>query len=161
MPKANVLGEVGKGYKIAIETLNEGRIGIGAQMIGLARGALEHAIAYTKERKQFGKAIAEFQAVQYQIARAGDGARSGALTVYNAARLRDAGRPFLTEAAICKIFSSEVAERVASLAVNLFGGNGFVKDYPVEKLYRDAKIGQIYEGTSNLQLQTIAKQILG
>jgi alkylation response protein AidB-like acyl-CoA dehydrogenase len=161
VPKANVLGEVGKGYKSAIETLNEGRIGIGAQMIGLAAGALEHAIKYTKERKQFGKPIAEFQAVQHQLARAAMEVEAARLTVYNAARLRDAGRPFLTEAAICKIFSSEVAERVASLAVNLFGGNGFVKDYPVEKLYRDAKIGQIYEGTSNLQLQTIAKQILG
>lgn len=161
VPKANVLGEPGKGYKSAIETLNEGRIGIGAQMIGLAAGALEHAITYTKERKQFGKPIAEFQAVQHQIARAAMELEAARLTVYNAARLRDAGRPFLTEAAICKIFSSEVAERVASLAVNLFGGNGFVKDYPVEKLYRDAKIGQIYEGTSNLQLQTIAKQVLG
>jgi len=161
VPKANVLGEVGKGYKSAIETLNEGRIGIGAQMIGLAAGALAHAIKYTKERKQFGKPIAEFQAVQHQLARAAMEVEAARLTVYNAARLRDAGRPFLTEAAICKIFSSEVAERVSSLAVNLFGGNGFVKDYPVEKLYRDAKIGQIYEGTSNLQLQTIAKQILG
>jgi alkylation response protein AidB-like acyl-CoA dehydrogenase len=160
VPRENVLGEVGKGYKVAIETLNEGRIGIGAQMIGLARGALEHAIAYTKERKQFGKAIAEFQAVQFQIARAAVELEAATLTVYNAARLRDAGRPFLTEAAICKVYSSEVAERVASLAVNLFGGNGFVKEYPVEKLYRDAKIGQIYEGTSNLQLQTIAKQLL-
>jgi len=147
VPKANVLGEVGKGYKSAIETLNEGRIGIGAQMIGLAAGALEHAIKYTKERKQFGKPIAEFQAVQHQLARAAMELEAARLTVYNAARLRDAGKPFLTEAAICKIFSSEVAERVASLAVNLFGGN--------------AKIGQIYEGTSNLQLQTIAKQILG
>jgi alkylation response protein AidB-like acyl-CoA dehydrogenase len=161
VPQSNVLGEPGKGYKSAIETLNEGRIGIGAQMIGLAAGALEHAIRYTKERKQFGKPIAELQAVQHQIARAAVELEAARLTVYNAARLRDAGRPFLTEAAICKIFSSEVAERVASLAVNLFGGNGFVKDYPVEKLYRDAKIGQIYEGTSNLQLQTIAKQILG
>jgi alkylation response protein AidB-like acyl-CoA dehydrogenase len=161
VPKANVLGEVGKGYKSAIETLNEGRIGIGAQMIGLAAGALDHAIKYTKERKQFGKAIAEFQAVQHQLARAAVEVEAARLTVYNAARLRDAGRPFLTEAAICKIFSSEVAERVSSLAVNLFGGNGFVKEYPVEKLYRDAKIGQIYEGTSNLQLQTIAKQLLG
>jgi alkylation response protein AidB-like acyl-CoA dehydrogenase len=161
VPKSNVLGEVGKGYKSAIETLNEGRIGIGAQMIGLAAGALDHTIRYTKERKQFGKAIAEFQAVQHQIARAAMDVEAARLTVYNAARLRDAGKPFLTEAAICKIFSSEVAERVASLAVNLFGGNGFVKEYPVEKLYRDAKIGQIYEGTSNLQLQTIAKQLLG
>jgi alkylation response protein AidB-like acyl-CoA dehydrogenase len=159
--RANVLGEVGKGYKTAIETLNEGRIGIGAQMIGLAKGALDAAIEYTKERKQFGKAIAEFQAVQHQIARAAVEVEAATLTVYNAARLRDAGRPFLTEAAICKIYSSEVAERVSSLAVNLLGGNGFVKEYPVEKFFRDAKIGQIYEGTSNLQLQTIAKQLLG
>jgi alkylation response protein AidB-like acyl-CoA dehydrogenase len=161
VPAANILGEAGKGYKVAIETLNEGRIGIGAQMIGLAKGALDHAIAYTKDRKQFGKPIAEFQAVQHQLARAAAELEAARLSVYNAARLRDAGRPFLTEAAICKLLSSEVAERVASLAVNLFGGYGFVKDYPVEKLYRDAKIGQIYEGTSNLQLQTIAKQILG
>jgi alkylation response protein AidB-like acyl-CoA dehydrogenase len=161
VPKSQVLGEVGKGYKTAIETLNEGRIGIGAQMIGLARGALDATIKYTKERKQFGKPIAEFQAVQHQIARAAVDVEAATLTVYNAARLRDAGKPFLTEAAICKIFSSEVAERTASLAVNLFGGNGFVKEYPVEKFFRDAKIGQIYEGTSNLQLQTIAKQLLG
>jgi len=161
VPRENVIGEVGKGYKVAIETLNEGRIGIGAQMIGLARGALEHAVKYTKERQQFGKAIAEFQGVQFQLARAAVELEAARLTVYNAARLRDAGRPFLTEAAVCKIFSSEVAERVSSLAVNLFGGYGFVKDYPVEKLYRDAKIGQIYEGTSNLQLVTIAKQLLG
>ncbi len=160
VPRANVLGEVGKGYKVAIETLNEGRIGIGAQMLGLAAGALEHAIKYTKERKQFGKAIADFQAVQFQLARAATDVETARLLVYNAARLRDRGKPFLTEAAMCKIASSEVAERVSSLAINLFGGNGFVKDYPVEKLYRDAKIGQIYEGTSNLQLQTIAKQIL-
>jgi alkylation response protein AidB-like acyl-CoA dehydrogenase len=159
--EGNILGEPGKGYKTAIETLNEGRIGIGAQMIGLAKGALQHAISYTKERKQFGKSIAEFQAVQHQLARAAVDVEAATLAVYNAARLREAGRPFLTEAAICKILSSEVAERVASLAVNLLGGNGFVKEYPVEKLYRDAKIGQIYEGTSNLQLQTIAKQILG
>jgi alkylation response protein AidB-like acyl-CoA dehydrogenase len=161
VPAGDVLGEVGKGYKVAIETLNEGRIGIGAQMIGLAQGALDHAIKYTKERKQFGKPIAEFQAVQHQLARAATELEAARLLVYNAARLRDAKQPFLTEAAMCKIFSSEVAERVTSLAVNLFGGNGFVKDYPVEKLYRDAKIGQIYEGTSNLQLQTIAKQIMG
>jgi alkylation response protein AidB-like acyl-CoA dehydrogenase len=161
VPKGNVLGDVGKGYKTAIETLNEGRIGIGAQMIGLARGALDAAIAYTKERKQFGKAIAEFQAVQHQLARAAVDLEAATLTVYNAARLRDAGRPFLTEAAICKLFASEAAERITSLAVNLLGGNGFVKEYPVEKFFRDAKIGQIYEGTSNLQLQTIAKQILG
>ena len=161
VPKTNVLGEIGKGYKVAIETLNEGRIGIGAQMVGLAKGALDAAIKYTKERKQFGKAIGEFQAVQHQIARAAVDVEAATLSVYNAARLRDTGRPFLTEAAICKILSSEVAERVSSLAVNLFGGNGFVKEYPVEKFFRDAKIGQIYEGTSNLQLQTIAKQIMG
>jgi alkylation response protein AidB-like acyl-CoA dehydrogenase len=160
VPGANVLGEPGKGYKVAIETLNEGRIGIGAQMIGLAQGALDHTIRYTKDRKQFGSAIADFQGVQFQIARAATELEAARLLVYNAARLRDAGRPFLREAAMCKLFSSEVAERVTSLAVNLFGGNGFVKDYPVEKLYRDAKIGQIYEGTSNLQLQTIAKQLL-
>jgi alkylation response protein AidB-like acyl-CoA dehydrogenase len=159
--KAQVLGEVGKGYKVAIETLNEGRIGIGAQMVGLAQGALDHAIHYVKERKQFGKAIADFQAVQFQIARAATEIESARLMVYNAARLRDADAPFLKEAAMCKLHSSEVAERVTSLAVNLYGGYGFVKDYPVEKLYRDAKIGQIYEGTSNLQLQTIAKQVLG
>ncbi len=160
VPKTQILGEIGKGYKTAIETLNEGRIGIGAQMIGLAAGALEHAIKYTKDRKQFGKAIADFQGVQFQLARAAVDVEAARLTVYNAARLRDAGKPFLTEAAICKLFSSEVAERVSSLAVNLLGGNGFVREYPVEKLFRDAKIGQIYEGTSNLQLQTIAKQIL-
>ena len=161
VPRANVLGELGKGYKVAIETLNEGRIGIGAQMVGLAQGALDAAIHYTKERKQFGKAIADFQGVQFQIARAATDVEAARLMVYNAARLRDAGAPFLKEAAMCKIFSSEVAERVSSLAVNLFGGYGFVKDYPVEKFFRDAKIGQIYEGTSNLQLQTIAKQLLG
>src|SRR5689334_13072364 len=161
VPRANVLGDVGKGYKVAIETLNEGRIGIGAQMVGLAQGALDHTVAYTRERKQFGKAIAEFQAVKHQIARAAADLEAARLLVYNAARLRDAGQPFLTEAAMAKLFSSETAERVASLAVNLHGGNGFVKEYPVEKLYRDAKIGQIYEGTSNLQLETIAKQLLG
>jgi alkylation response protein AidB-like acyl-CoA dehydrogenase len=158
--RANVLGDVGKGYKVAIETLNEGRIGIGAQMLGIAQAALDHAIRYTKERKQFGKAVAEFQGVQFELARAAIEVEAVRLLVYNAARLRDAGRPFLTEAAMCKLHGSEVAERVASLAVNLFGGYGFVKDYPVEKLYRDAKIGQIYEGTTNLQLQTIAKALL-
>jgi alkylation response protein AidB-like acyl-CoA dehydrogenase len=161
VPRANVLGDVGKGYKVAIETLNEGRIGIGAQMVGLAQGALDATIHYIKERKQFGKPIADFQAVQFQIARAATEVEAARLMVYNAARLRDAGQPFLKEAAMCKLFSSEVAEQVSSLAVNLFGGYGFVKDYPVEKFFRDAKIGQIYEGTSNLQLQTIAKQILG
>ena len=158
---ASVLGEVGKGYKVAIETLNEGRIGIGAQMIGLARGALDHAVAYTKERKQFGKAIADFQAVQFQLAQAAAELEAARLLVYNAARLRDAGRPFLKEAAICKLYSSQIAEHVTSLAVQLYGGYGYVKDYPVEKLYRDAKIGQIYEGTSNMQLQTIAKLMHG
>lgn len=161
VPKANVLGEVGKGYKTAIETLNEGRIGIGAQMIGAAAGALKHAIRYTQERKQFGKAIAEFQLVQAQLARAATEIEAARLLVYNAARLRDAGKPFLTEAAMCKLYSSEVAERVTSLAINLYGGYGYVKDYPVEKLWRDVKIGQIYEGTSNMQLMTIAKQIMG
>jgi len=160
VPRANVLGEVGKGYKVAIETLNEGRIGIGAQMVGLAQGALDAAVRYVKERKQFGKSIADFQGVQFQLARAATEVEAARLMVYNAARLRDGGQPFLKEAAMCKLFSSEVAERVSSLAVNLFGGYGFVKDYPVEKFFRDAKIGQIYEGTSNLQLQTIAKAIL-
>jgi alkylation response protein AidB-like acyl-CoA dehydrogenase len=155
-----VLGEVGKGYKVAIETLNEGRIGIGAQMIGLAQGALDHTVRYTKERKQFGKSIADFQGVQFQLARMAIDVESARLMVYNAARLRDAGEPFLHEAAMCKILSSEVAERVTSMAVNLYGGYGFVRDYPVEKLFRDAKIGQIYEGTSNMQLATIAKQLL-
>jgi alkylation response protein AidB-like acyl-CoA dehydrogenase len=161
VPTTQVLGEVGKGYKVAIETLNEGRIGIGAQMIGTARGALQHAVAYTKERKQFGKAISDFQAVQFQLAQAATELEAARLLVYNAARLRDARRPFLQEAAMCKLFSSQVAERVTSIAVQLYGGYGYVKDYPVEKLFRDAKIGQIYEGTSNMQLQTIAKLLLG
>jgi alkylation response protein AidB-like acyl-CoA dehydrogenase len=161
VPCANVLGEVGKGYKVAMETLNEGRIGIGAQMVGAAQGALDYALAYVRERKQFGKPIAEFQAVQHQLARAATELAAARLMVYSAARLRDSGQPFLMQAAMCKLFSSEMAERVTSLAINLFGGYGFVKDYPVEKLWRDAKIGQIYEGTSNLQLQTIAKQLLG
>jgi alkylation response protein AidB-like acyl-CoA dehydrogenase len=160
VPKSQILGEVGKGYKVAIETLNEGRIGIGAQMLGLAQGALDHTVRYIKERKQFGKPIADFQGVQFQIARMAMDVETTRLLVYNSARLRDAGQPFLTEAAMCKIHSSEVAERVASMAINLYGGNGFVKEYPVEKLYRDAKIGQIYEGTSNMQLMTIAKGIL-
>jgi alkylation response protein AidB-like acyl-CoA dehydrogenase len=161
VPRANVLGEVGKGYKVAIETLNEGRIGIGAQMLGLSQAALDHMIHYVKERKQFGKAIGEFQAVQFQVARAAMEVEAARLLIYNAARLRDLHRPFLTEAAMCKIFSSEVAEHASSLAVQLYGGYGYTKDYPVEKLYRDAKIGQIYEGTSNMQLQTIAKQVMG
>jgi alkylation response protein AidB-like acyl-CoA dehydrogenase len=160
VPKGNVLGEPGKGYKIAIETLNEGRIGIGAQMIGVARGALEHAIAYTKERKQFEKPVAEFQGVQFQIAQAATDLEAARLMVYNAARLKDANRPFRREAAMAKLFSSQVAENVTSLAVQLLGGNGYTKEYPVEKFWRDSKVGQIYEGTSNMQLQTIAKAIL-
>jgi alkylation response protein AidB-like acyl-CoA dehydrogenase len=161
VPKANVVGEVGKGYKIAIETLNEGRIGIGAQMLGLAQGALDHALAYAQQRKQFGKSIAEFQGVQFELAEMAVDVEATRLMVYNAARLHDSARPFLTEAAMCKYFASQVAERVASRAVEILGGVGFTKDYPVEKLYRDAKIGRIYEGTSNIQKMTIAKQILG
>jgi short-chain 2-methylacyl-CoA dehydrogenase len=160
VPKENVLGEMGKGYKIAIETLNEGRIGIGAQMIGVARGALEHAIAYTKDRRQFGKPISDFQAVQFQIAEAATELEAARLMVYNAARLKDAKQPFLREAAMAKFFSSHVCEKVTSLAVQLFGGNGYTKEYPVEKFWRDSKVGQIYEGTSNMQLQTIAKTII-
>ena len=159
--RSQILGDVGKGYKVAIETLNEGRIGIGAQMLGLAQGALDHTAKYIKERKQFGKALADFQGVQFQLARMAIEVEATRLLVYNCARLRDAGLPFLTEAAMCKVYSSEVAERVASMAINLHGGNGFVKEYPVEKLYRDAKVGQIYEGTTNMQLMTIAKQVLG
>ena len=160
VPTENVLGEVGKGYKIAIETLNEGRIGIGAQMIGVARGALEHAVAYSKERKQFGKAISEFQGLQFQIAQAATDLEAARLIVYNAARLKDAKRPFLKEAAMAKLFSSQVCERVTSLAVEILGGNGYTREYPVEKFWRDSKIGKIYEGTSNMQLATIAKAIL-
>jgi short/branched chain acyl-CoA dehydrogenase len=161
VPKANVVGEVGKGYKIAIETLNEGRIGIGAQMVGLAEGALGHALDYAQQRKQFGKLISEFQGVQFDLAEMAVDVEAARLMVYNAARLRDAGAPFVTEAAMCKFFASQVAERVASRAVEVLGGVGFTKDYPVEKLYRDAKIGRIYEGTSNMQRVTIAKQMLG
>ena len=161
VPKANVLGEVGKGYKPAIETLNEGRIGIGAQMLGVARGALEHAVAYSKERRQFSKPIAEFQAIQFQLARLATDVEAARLMTYNAARLKDAGLPFLKEAAMAKYFCSQVAERVASEAVEVYGGYGFTKDYPVEKYLRDSKIGKIYEGTSFMQLQTIAKVILG
>jgi short-chain 2-methylacyl-CoA dehydrogenase len=160
IPKENVLGEVGRGYKIAIETLNEGRIGIGAQMIGVARGALEHAIAYTKERKQFGKAISEFQGVQFQIAQCATELEAARLMVYNAARLKDANLPFVKEAAMAKLFSSQVCERVTSISVELFGGNGYTREYPIEKYWRDSKIGKIYEGTSNMQLSTIAKTIL-
>jgi alkylation response protein AidB-like acyl-CoA dehydrogenase len=160
VPKESVLGELGKGYKVSIETLNEGRIGIGAQMIGLARGALEHALRYTAEREQFGKAINSFQAVQFQLAEMATQIEAARLMVYNAARLKDAGLPFVKEAAMAKLYSSRVAEAVASKAVELYGGYGFVKDYPVEKLWRDSKIGAIYEGTSNMQLQTIAKLII-
>lgn len=160
VPKSNILGEVGKGYKVAIETLNEGRIGIGAQMIGIAQGALDEAIRYTKERKQFGKAVAEFQGVQFQLAKMATELEMARLLVYNAARLKEAGKPFLKEAAMAKYYSSEVAENVSSMAVDLFGGYGYVKEYPVEKYYRDSKIGKIYEGTSNMQLQTISKIIL-
>ncbi len=161
VPRANVLGEVGKGYKVAIETLNEGRIGIGAQMAGLARGALDHAARYAKERRQFGKPIAEFQAVRFDLARMATAVEAARLMVYNAARLHDAGLPFTSEAAMAKYFSSQIAEETASRAVEIFGGVGFTRDYPVEKFYRDAKIGRIYEGTSNMQLATIAKHVLG
>lgn len=158
--KENILGEVGKGYKVAIETLNEGRIGIGAQMIGIAQGAYDAAIGYTKERKQFGKSISEFQGVQFQLAKMATELEMARLLVYNAARKKEAGQSFLKEAAMAKYYSSEVAEKVSSTAIDLFGGYGYVKEYPVEKYYRDSKIGKIYEGTSNMQLQTIAKIIL-
>src|SRR5437764_9975277 len=160
VPEANVVGEVGHGYKVAIETLNTGRIGIGAQMIGVARGALTAALAYVKEREQFGKPVAEFQGVQFQLAQAATELEAARLMVYNAARLEDAGQPYTTQAAMAKLFAAQVAERVTSLAVELFGGYGYTKEYPVEKFYRDAKIGAIYEGTSNMQLNTIAKQLL-
>jgi alkylation response protein AidB-like acyl-CoA dehydrogenase len=160
VPRENVLGEVGKGYKIAIETLNEGRIGIAAQMLGLARAAHQHALAYAQDRRQFGKPIAEFQAVQFTLAKMATQIEAGRLLVYNAARHCDAGKPFVKEAAMAKYFVTEMAEEVASRALEVFGGYGFVKDFPVEKLYRDAKAGRIYEGTSNMQLMTIAKQIL-
>jgi len=160
VPDANVLGPVGQGYKIAIETLNEGRIGIGAQMLGVATGALEAATRYVKERKQFGKAIAEFQAVQFQLAQMATDLEAARLMVYNSARLKDAGKPFATEAAMAKLFSSQTADRITSQCVELFGGYGYSKEYPAEKFYRDAKIGTIYEGSSNMQLQTIAKVLL-
>ncbi len=161
VPKENVLGEVGKGYKVSIETLNEGRIGIGAQMIGVCRGAMDAAIGYAKERKQFGKPITSFQAVQFQLAELASEIEAARLMTYNAARLRDAGKPFLNEAAMCKWFTSQVAERVTGRCLEVFGGVGYTKDYPAEKYYRDAKIGQIYEGTSNMQLATIAKALIG
>ncbi len=161
VPRANVLGEVGKGYKVAIETLNEGRIGISAQMVGIARGALDHALGYAQERKQFGKPIAEFQGVQFQLARLATEVEAARLMAYNAARLKDARQPFLKEAAMAKYFTSQVAERVASECVEIYGGYGFTKDYPAEKYLRDSKIGKIYEGTSFMQLGTIAKALLG
>ena len=161
IPRENVLGEPGKGYKIAIETLNEGRIGIGAQMIGLARGAWEYACKYVQERKQFGKAIAEFQGIQFQIAQMATEIEAARLMVYNCARMKDAGVNFVKEAAMTKLFASQVAERVTSVAIEIYGGYGFTRDYPVEKYWRDAKIGKIYEGTSNMQLATIAKLVLG
>ncbi len=157
VPKENVIGEVGKGYKIAIETLNEGRIGIGAQMVGIAQGAYDATLAYVKSREQFGKSIAEFQGVQFQLAEMRTMLEASRLMVYNAARLKDSGKDFLKEAAMAKLYSSRTAEKICSIGVDLFGGNGFTKEYPIEKYYRDAKIGQIYEGTSNMQLQTIAK----
>jgi alkylation response protein AidB-like acyl-CoA dehydrogenase len=161
VPKSNVLGEAGKGYKIAIETLNEGRIGIGAQMLGVARGAWEYAAKYAQERKQFGKSIVEFQGIQFQLAQMTTEIEAARLMVYNAARMKDAGVPFVKEAAMTKLFCSQVAERVTSLAIEIYGGAGFTKDYPVEKYWRDAKIGKIYEGTSNMQLATIAKLVVG
>jgi butyryl-CoA dehydrogenase len=160
VPAENVLGEVGKGYKIAIETLNEGRIGIGAQMIGLAQGALDHTLRYVKERSQFGRPIANFQGVQFQLAEMRTWLEAARLMVYNAARLKDAAHPFIIEAAMAKLYSSHVAQQIASQCIDLFGGYGFTREYPVEKFYRDAKIGTIYEGTSNMQRQTIAKYIL-
>src|SRR5438094_2771160 len=161
VPRENVLGEVGRGYKIAIETLNEGRIGIGAQMLGVARGAWEYAAKYAQERKQFGKAISEYQGIQFQLAQMATEIEAARLMVYNAARMKDADVPFVKEAAMAKLFSSQVAERVTSLAIEIYGGYGFTKDYPVEKYWRDAKIGKIYEGTSNMQLATIGKLVLG
>jgi len=161
VPKSNILGEIGKGYRIAIETLNEGRIAIGGQMVGLAKGALGHAVAYAKQRKQFGRQIADFQGVQFQLADMATHLEAAKLLVYNAVAVREQGRPFAAEAAMAKYFSSVVAEEVASMAVEILGGVGFTKDYPVEKLYRDAKIGRIYEGTSNMQRITIAKHLLG
>jgi butyryl-CoA dehydrogenase/short/branched chain acyl-CoA dehydrogenase len=161
VPKSNVLGEAGKGYKIAIETLNEGRIGIGAQMLGVSRGAWEYAAKYAQERKQFGRSISEFQGIQFQLAQMATEIEAARLMVYNAARMKDAGMPFVKEAAMTKLFCSQVAERVTSLAIEIYGGAGFTKDYPVEKYWRDAKIGKIYEGTSNMQLSTIAKLVVG
>jgi alkylation response protein AidB-like acyl-CoA dehydrogenase len=161
VPKTNVLGETGQGYRVAIETLNEGRIGIGAQMAGLARGALDYALEYSKQRRQFGKPLAAFQGVQFELAEMATDIEAARLLVYNAARLCQAGRPFVAEAAMAKLFASRIAERVASRAVEIFGGAGFTRDCPVEKLYRDAKIGSIYEGASNMQKLTIARHLIG
>ncbi len=161
VPKENVIGEVGKGYKVAIETLNEGRIGIGAQMLGISEAALNYALTYSKEREQFGRPIAEFQAIQFQLGEIATQLEAGRLLVYNAARLKDNGEKFVKEAAMAKLFTSRMAETVTSQVLEIYGGYGYTKEYPVEKLYRDAKIGQIYEGTSNMQVQTIAKFILG
>lgn len=160
VPKENVLGEVGKGYKVAIETLNEGRIGIGAQMVGLAQGTFDYGVQYSKERQQFGKPISSFQGLQFQIAQAATELEAARLMVYNAARLRDAGKSFIREGAMAKLYSSQLAQKISSLMVEILGGYGFTKEYPVEKFYRDSKIGTIYEGTSNMQLQTIAKLLL-
>jgi alkylation response protein AidB-like acyl-CoA dehydrogenase len=161
VPRANVLGEVGQGYRVAIETLNEGRIGIGAQMVGLAQGAFDAALAYAKERRQFGRVIADFQAIQFELAELATEIEAARLMVYNTARLKETGQAFMCQAAMTKYFCSQVGERVASKALEIFGGVGFTKDFPAEKFYRDAKIGKIYEGTSNIQLQTIARTFLG
>ena len=161
VPKENILGDLGKGYKVSIETLNEGRIGIGAQMIGIARGAFEYAVKYAQERKQFGRPISDFQAIQFQLAQMATDIEAARLMVYNAARMKDTGMTFVKEAAMAKLFASQVAERVTSLAIEIYGGAGFTKDYPVEKYWRDSKIGKIYEGTSNMQLATIAKLVMG
>jgi len=160
VPGENVLGQVGKGYKVAIETLNEGRIGIGAQMVGLAQGALDHTVRYVKEREQFGRSIGDFQGVQFQLAEMATELEAARLLVYNAARLKDAGEPFLVQAAMAKLHASRMAQRVSSTCIDLHGGYGFTREYPVEKFYRDAKVGTIYEGTTNMQLQTIAKMLL-
>lgn len=160
VPKENILGEIGKGYKVAIETLDEGRIGIGAQMVGLAQGVFDYGLQYTKERKQFGKPISSFQGLQFQLAQAATELEAARLMVYNAARLKEAGKTFIKEAAMAKLFSSQLAQKIASLMVEVLGGYGFTREYPVEKFYRDSKIGTIYEGTSNMQLQTIAKVLL-
>jgi butyryl-CoA dehydrogenase/short/branched chain acyl-CoA dehydrogenase len=161
VPKDNVLGEVGRGYKIAIETLNEGRIGIGAQMVGVAQGSFDHGLAYSQERKQFGRTLSEFQAIQFQLAELATDIEASRLLTWNAARQRDAGKPFIKEAAMSKLFASRAAEKVTSQVIEIHGGYGFTREYPVEKYFRDQKVGQIYEGTTNMQLMVIAKQLLG